>query len=567
MNRALVAITCLAVTVSAQADDDIGNRVLAALEPHVAHSMTANRTPGLALALTGRDGVVVVHNWGVADLKTGAPVTDDTLFQIGSVTKSFTALALLNAAEAGKLDLDKPVSDALPWFSVHSEFAPITPSHLLSHTAGIPANRDDIYSSPYMAAALVQQRTAWAPGTNFHYSNIGYQTLHVLLETATGRDYADILRDDFFDPLGMQHSEPAIRLESRSRQAVGYVAPYDDRPTDPSRELVEAQFDEYAFGDGCIQSTASDLAAYTRLWLNRGAMPDGRRVVSETAFREFATIRPGAESVRDRGMGSPRRGYGYGVDIAEFDDGMILSHTGGMVGFLAFAGADLRKGHGVAVLVNGPGEPLRIGRLALEIWAAIEAGEPLPAAPADDANPVNAAEFVGHYESASGPPVEIRATDGEVVLVRDGKPAVLASRGEDAFYSTAPELERYFVAFGRNDDGRVVEFVHGADWYTSKAYRGPREFNVPAEWAAFTGRYRNFSPWHPYFEVITRKGELLVITGEGGETASGSTRLVPLGEGRFRIGEDVTPEILAFHDLVDGQALRATWSGHVFYRQ
>ncbi len=567
MNRALVLLACLATTASAQADGDFADRILAALEPHVAHSMAANRTPGLALALTDRHGRVLVHNWGVADLKTGAPVTDETLFQIGSVTKSFTALALLNAAEAGKLDLDEPVRDALPWFSVQTQFAPITPSHLLSHTAGIPANRDDIYSSRYMAVALAQRRTAWAPGTNFHYSNIGYQTLHVLLETTTGRDYADILRDDFFGPLGMQHSEPAIRLDSRSRQAVGYVAPYDDRPTDPSRELVEAQFDEYAFGDGCIQSTASDLAAYTRLWLNRGATPDGRRVVSETAFGEFATIRPGAESVRDRGMGSPRRGYGYGVDIAEFDDGMILSHTGGMVGFLAFAGADLRNGHGVAVLVNGPGEPLRIGRTALEIWAAIEAGEPLPAIPIDEPDPTNAAEFVGHYESSSGQPVEIRAIDGEVVLVRDGKPAVLSPRGEDAFYSTAPGLDRYFVAFGRNEDGRVVEFVHGADWYTNKAYRGPREFGVPAEWAAFTGRYRNFSPWHPYFEVVIRKGELLVITGEGGETASGSTRLVPLGGRRFQIGEEVTPEVLEFHDVVDGEALRSTWSGHVFFRQ
>lgn len=567
MNRALVTLACLATTCSAHAADDLADRILAALEPHVARSMASSGTPGVALALTDRNGLVVVRNWGVADRKTGAPVTDETLFQIGSVTKSFTALALLNAAEAGKLDLDKPVRDALPWFSVQTAFAPITPSHLMSHTAGIPANRDDIYSSPYMAVALAQQRTAWAPGTDFHYSNIGYQVLHVLLETATGRDYADILREDFFTPLGMQHSEPAIRLESRSRQAVGYVPPYDDRPTDPSRELVEAHFDEYAFGDGCIQATASDLAAYTRLWLNRGATPGGQRIVSEAAFREFATIRPGAESVRDRGMGSPRRGYGYGVDIAEFDDGVILSHTGGMVGFLAFAGADLRKGHGVAVLVNGPGEPLRIGRLALEIWAAIEAGEPLPALPKDEPVPVNAADYAGHYEAALGQAVEIRESNGEVVLVRDGSSAVLSPRGDDAFYSTAPGLDRYIVAFGRNEDGRVVEFVHGADWYTNKAYRGAREFSVPDEWKQYTGRYRNFSPWHPYFEVIVRKGELLAVTGEGGETASGSTRLVPMGGSKFRIGEDLTPEVLEFLDVVHGRALRASWSGHVFFRQ
>ena len=138
-------------TASLASHVSISERIFDALEPHVEASMKRYRTPGLALALTDRNGLVGMRTWGYADLKTKTPVTEQTLFQIGSITKSFTALALLQAQEDGAIDVNEPVSRYLSWFEVKSRFEPIRVRHLLTHTAGIPGNRDDIFSSPYMA--------------------------------------------------------------------------------------------------------------------------------------------------------------------------------------------------------------------------------------------------------------------------------------------------------------------------------------------------------------------------------------------------------------------------------
>jgi hypothetical protein len=121
-------------------------------------------------------------------------------------------------------------------------------------------------------------------------------------------------------------------------------------------------------------------------------------------------------------------------------------------------------------------------------------------------------------------------------------------------------------AFQRDEAGRVVTVSHGPDWFVTDAYGGPTEFEVPPSWQEVAGRYRSWSPWLPYFEVLIRAGRLILISGEGGESSSGETLLVEESAEVYRIGEEPTPERLSFHDIVEGRALRADWSGHVFYR-
>ena len=557
-------------TASLSSDVSISERIFDALEPHVEASMKRHRTPGLALALTDRNGLVGMRTWGYADLKTKTPVTEQTLFQIGSITKSFTALALLQAQEDGAIDVNEPVSRYLPWFEVKSRFEPIRVRHLLTHTAGIPADRDDIFSSPYMAVALGQQSTAWPPGSRFYYSNVGYQTLHALLLSVTGKTYEEIIQQRFFDPLSMTASEPTIRLDSRLRQAIGYVPPYDDRPMHDSRSLVEAPYHEYRIGDGCIQSTAGDLASYVRMWLNRGAGPSGP-IVSKKSFSDFASIQPGTtpEPSEDGDRENIIRGYGFGVGVLEIDGTEYLRHSGGMVGHVAYAGANMTDGYGVAVLMNGPGTPVALGDVALEIWRAAETGEALPAPPEpqDSLEIDNAAEYAGVFRSQSGSSIELSAADGTLAIVRGKEEIPLERRGTDTFYTPAAGFDRYSLVFGRDADGTVVEVSHGADWYKTDSFSGPATFDVPDAWPAYVGRYRNYSPWFPYFEVLISKGDLVVITGEGGESSSGRTRLIPLGPNSFQVGEEVTPERLQFFDMVDGRATRASWSGHQFFRQ
>ena len=113
------------------------------------------------------------------------------------------ALSLMRLADRGIFDPDRPVSEYLPWFSVRSAFGPITGHHLLTHSAGIPSNRDDITSSPYQAFALREQQTAREPGERFLYSNIGYPVLHVSAEELDGRPFERILTESILEPAGM----------------------------------------------------------------------------------------------------------------------------------------------------------------------------------------------------------------------------------------------------------------------------------------------------------------------------------------------------------------------------
>jgi CubicO group peptidase (beta-lactamase class C family) len=151
-----------AVTVSfvvllagcAQEASDPYNEAFRTIDQVVRVAMEEEGTPGLALAITSEDRLLYVGHYGYADLTHRTPVTDQTLFQIGSISKSFTALALMHMWDEGVFDPQKPVREYLPWWDVQTEFELITGHHLLTHTSGIPANRDDIYGSPYMAWAL-----------------------------------------------------------------------------------------------------------------------------------------------------------------------------------------------------------------------------------------------------------------------------------------------------------------------------------------------------------------------------------------------------------------------------
>ena len=513
--------------------------------------------PGLALAITNGEGVLHEVYVGKADLKTGRLVTDSTLFQIGSITKSLTALSLMRLVDRGSFDPDRPVSEYLPWFSVHSEFGPITGHHLLTHSAGIPSNRDDIPASPYQALALGEQRTAWAPGERFRYSNVGYQVLHVLLERLDGRPYERILAESILGPAGMDNARPTITLESRHDQAVGYIPPFDDRPHHSSRGLVEAPHFPYDVGDGSVQATARDLAAYARLLLNRGVAPGGR-VVTEAAFRRFST-----GYVED---GSAR--YGYGIRIRELDGSTVLMHSGGMVGFGAFLVADTAARLGAVSLVNGPSSGSRVALYALAVARALREGSEIPAPP-ELAPPPTAGPLAGYanlYTTSAGDSIRFAQQDSSLALVTPFWAVPLEPRGEDTFYTIDPAFDRYLFVFERDEAGTVVAVSHGPSWFYNRAYEGPTEFEVPDSWQQATGRYRSWSPWLPYFEVFPRAGRLILVSGEGGESSSGETPLFAETPGVFRIGEDPTPERLSFHHVVDGRALTADWSGHAFFR-
>ncbi|MBI2237663.1 MAG: beta-lactamase family protein, partial [Actinobacteria bacterium] len=330
-------------------------------------------TRGLALGLTDRERCLGVQTFGFANVDARTPVSAEHLFQIGSISKGFTAVALLQEHEAGRLDLHAPVTQYLPWFEVRSAHAPIAIHHLLTHTAGIIQGMDFTGEGTHEVWALRETETGFAPGERFWYSNVGFKTLGLVLETVTGQPWWEVVRERVLLPLGMTATDPITTHETRKRLAVGYVPRYDDRPWHPSHGFAPGTWVESATADGTICSTAEDMTAYARLLLNRGEGP-GARILSEESFGLMAqrVIEDPAE---------PGVLYGYGLKTREVAGRTCLGHSGSTIGYSAYVLADVDAGFGVAILMNAYADRVAHVTFVLETLAAAARGDELPPVP------------------------------------------------------------------------------------------------------------------------------------------------------------------------------------------
>lgn len=524
------------------------------LDRFIEQRIRRHHAPGIVLAITDGEKTIHTATYGSANVDRKAAITPFTLFEIGSISKSFAALALLQLQEAGEIDLHQPVQRYLPWFHVPSAHEPITLHHLLSHTAGIISGTDFTTQASYEVWALRETEATAPPGTWFHYSNVGYKVLGLVLERVVGKSYGEIIQERILHPLRMHNTVSVITHDIRSRTAVGYEPLYDDRPPHPTHPLEPATWLETGTADGSIASTAADMAAYVRMLLNRGQGPAGSLVSQRSFDRMTQHV---VRSDEDHGAF-----YGYGLTIDERDGRTIVGHEGGMVGYYAAMRADLDAGLGAIVLTNGPGEPDEIARFALAVTRAARGGRDLPPLPPppDPTHIEEAEAYAGIYRSA-GRVFGLAAEGGQLMMSYRDDRIPLERRGRDAFYVPHVDFSRFLLRFGRQGEA-VVEVLHGPDWYPHARYAGPQDFVHPPAWTAYTGHYRSHNPWLTNFRVVLRKGELLLIEPQGDEEP-----LQPLEDGHFRVGADPrSPERIRFDTPIDGRTARATLSGCPYYR-
>ena len=519
------------------------------LDQFIARHMDEIGAPGMTLALADRKGLLRASQHGVADLKTGLRVKPQTLFEIGSISKSFVAIAALQLAEEGKLDLQKPVKDYLPWLKIESTYAPFTTHHLLSHTSGLSG-------VPLLLRVAAQTlRTGSEPGTHFVYSNIGYVLLGLLLETLDQRPLSEVLRQRVLDPLGMSSSEPIITNKVRERLAIGYSPLYEDRPFPLKGKLAEAPWLEVLEAAGSIAATAADMCGYLSMLLSRGAGLK-RRVLSEKGFELFT--KPVIKA--------PFRGedanYAYGLWTSDVNGHTLLRHTGGMIAFSSAMYADLTDGFGAFASVNARLDgyrPVAVTRYALDLLSATSSGRELPALPpplpARD-KIKNASDYVGTFTAPAGKKLVLTSVGEQLMLEHDGQHIVLEEAGRDRFIVKHPDFELFTLAFGRDKDV-VVEAFHGENWWTNERYAGPKSFEYPKEWETYPGHYRSDNAWYGSTRLLIRKGRLLI---------DGEQRLVQSEPGIFRPEGASAAERIAFDTVVNGKAMHLNYSGIDFYR-
>jgi D-alanyl-D-alanine carboxypeptidase len=525
----------------------IGDPALAAIDEAARVAMERGRIPGLTLALTDRDGVILIRTYGFAQLESRLPVTPDTLFEIGSIGKTFTAVAILQLVDQGLLDLHTPVDNYLPWFVVPQPggHGPITLAHLLSHTSGIVAGIDGTPEAAFQVWSLRDLPTFSAPGERFHYSNVGYKALGLVLEAVAGRPYPELIRTRILEPLGMRSTEPAITHDIRPRLAVGYEYLHDDRLSHPHAPLAPATWLETETADGSIASTAEDMSAFVRLLMRGGEGPNGRLLSAET-FAQMSTGIPWEDGTV---------AYGYGLLLRELGGRRFIGHGGGMVGYLAAMQADQDANLGVIVLQNGMGSnPMSLARMVIRI------ADGAPAS-ADDAAPTQD-DLAGLYE----PTLEIVAEDNELRLRHDGRELALEELGDDLFVAADPTFDRFPLRVDRSENGGPLLW-HGGQRYVRVGAPARQLPEPSAELQAVAGHYRSHNPWTTNFRVVLRADQPWLIFPAAPDGFDTEQPLMPSDDGSFRVGEDPgNPEMLRFDTVIEGRALRAWLSGWPYYR-
>lgn len=484
------------------------DRALAAgLEEFIAHEVADKAIPSISYAVADRDGLLATGHVVRPDL--GHRLDGHSLFRIGSLTKMFTAIGIMQLAEKGLVDIDADVSAYIPGFRPVNPFAgresgpygaQVSLRKLMSHTSGLVREpRDGHYLDdrrPGLTVTVEGLKNSVLkedPSAGIvHYSNAAIAVVGAVLERVSGMTYADYVARHIFQPLGMAESSAVLTPEVRDRLAPAWM-------WDVDRDFPAPVFDLGGSPAGAIFSTAPDMAKFASCMLRGGFAADGQSVVSPAGLKQMWTVvgRPAAGH-------SSSKGYGLGFGVADLDGWTSIGHGGAVYGyatqFLALPQA------GLAALIfstldftNQIGT--RLSRRALQL-ALAERRMGRPPKPTAKHPPLTAAHLTampGLYQAADGSEsVELRGKDGRLYLMGEGVPLELKWRGGDAFtidgriYGAEADYPHLDVTFSA--DG--VLGWKGKDW----TRRNTVDSEAPAELAPHLGVYGpDFNPTRLFY--------------------------------------------------------------------
>ncbi|MFZ2015044.1 MAG: serine hydrolase domain-containing protein [Nocardioides sp.] len=370
--------------------------------------------PGAAVAVLA-DGEVIDAAAGLLSTATGVEATPDSLFQIGSITKVWTATLVMQLIDDGLLDLDVPLRTYLPDFRIRDESAAaqITTRQLLAHTAGFEG---DIFTDTGVGDDCVEKYLGvlhdvpqlFPPGEQFSYNNAGFVVLGRLVEVLRGKPYDECLEERLFQPLGLTHAATGPYKAILYRAAVGHIELEPDAGLAPAPmwALVRSNIP----AGSMLAMRPRDLVAFASMHLNDGAAADGTRVL---APETVAAMREPQVTLPDLGLMGTH--WGLGWELFATPDGTVVGHDGSTIGQSAFLRIIPGKGVAIALLTNG-GDTFSLYRDIVSHALSELADVRLPALPAPPAEPqrIDATRYVGTYSAEVADLVVTQDDDGRI---------------------------------------------------------------------------------------------------------------------------------------------------------
>jgi len=482
--------------------------------------------PGAAVLVKKQGKVILRKGYGLANLELDVLVEPDMIFRLGSITKQFTAVAVLMLAEEGKLGLQDEITKFLPDYPTQGK--KITVEHLLTHTSGVksytdlpewlPLQRKDMTVAEIIDLAK-DKPMEFAPGERWKYSNSGYILLGAIIEKVSGKTYADFLEQRIFGPLGLKSSCYDSTSRIIPRRASGYTKGNSGFENAPYLSMSQP------YAAGSLASSVDDLAAWTE------ALLSGKLVKREMIERAFASykLKDGLETK-----------YGYGWCISDYEGHRLIEHGGGIHGFLSHALFFPEDQIIVVVLTNSAiselqPEPLafRAGCLAL----GIPYKEPVPISLSEK----ELEPLIGVYADALGGELFITGQGNQLFcqIPGAGKSEIRPVSAAEFFVTDFPAR----VQFSKDAKGAVtglkfVSRIGPVQTYNRTAKPLPAERSEikldPALYDQYVGEYE----LAPGFAVVITKedGKLM-----GQATGQPKVELFPEAETKF------------FLKVVDGQ--------------
>lgn len=534
-------------------------------EDLIRHEVEDKAIPSISYALVDRDGLIAHGHIQRHDRHFD--MKDDTCFRIGSITKTFTSVAIMQLVEQGLVDLDVDVSEYLPGFRPVNPFAgresgphgsQISLSKLMSHTAGIvrePKSGHYLDShKPPLADTVAELATSTLkqdPSAGImHYSNAGIAVVGMVIERVTRKSYADYITENILKPLGMKDTSSGMAPGIRERLAPADMWTLDGDSPAPVFNLGGSPA-------GNIFSTTSDMASYAQCLLRGGFAPDGHSIVSPASLRKMWT----PIGKRPEGHNKDLNGYGLCFGVGDMDGWTSVGHGGAVYGYASQMMILPRAGLGVLIFATLDfanqiasrlaGDGLRIALASRGMGRMPERSQTPPPITADQF-----ARLPGLYRhETSGEVVEVKSKDGKLYLMGEGVPLQIRPVAGDDFvidgriYGRGAEYAHINLSFS----GASQLTWKGANW--SRVETLPVE-KVPPEIAPHLGEY---GPDFNITYLTYSHGELKCLI----EYFCTHT-CEPVDAGRFRMHGLLYEEEILELDAVDDNGRRGIRVGPMF---
>ena len=457
------------------------------LEEKIEALMRAGHVPGLALAAVQNGETVYARGFGVGSVETGLPVTPDTLFRIGSITKSMTATAVMRLVEAGKLDLDRPVREYVPWLTFSDESATerISLRLLLSHSAGLPTDytpygrRDPEALEAYVRERIASYPFIAPPGKLYAYSNPGVRLAGYIAQVAGGQPYTQLMQELVFDPLDMKRTtfDPTV--------AMTYPLAQSHELASNGTVRVQHRFADNAgtYPSGMAMSTTLDLVNFARMLMSGGRLGE-RRILSPQSAAEMQAAQTDRYTATDGG-------YGFGLAIDTYRGLRRVSHDGSISGFGSRLAMIPSAGVAAVILLNRAqgfwAVMERIVDDVLDLLLKQEAAPSQPAAVEPDRStwPLYAGTYLGDWTGLA----TIKAADDRLVLDWNGTTIPLSTYSDKVYFGCKPGTDAAIPVGFVPEGGRPVRYLM-IDSSPGERFEPDRSFRPdPVAWQGYAGRY------------------------------------------------------------------------------